>query len=76
MTQRCDCTSYCGDDPGLKDGSCRPCEGQRRWMVERSIPDATKVHRGPGRQAVTVSFSTPLSEEQLAAFARKLGAPE
>jgi hypothetical protein len=25
MLKACDCLSYCGDDPLLKDGRCQPC---------------------------------------------------
>lgn len=26
MLKKCDCLSYCGDDPLLKDGRCEPCD--------------------------------------------------
>lgn len=25
----CNCTSYCGDDPGIREGKVRPCRGYR-----------------------------------------------
>ena len=69
----CDCLSYCGDDPDVAAGKCRPCRPARIAMAER-LPKATQVGRmSANSRTITVTFETPLTDAQMKALARKVG---
>ena len=39
MTKECDCLTWCGDDPWLKDGRAEPCAYRKKREEDERIDD-------------------------------------